>query len=213
VTQGVDIRELLPLYALGILDADERRDVERALAQDPSLAGELTGYQNACERMVVPVEPSPDVKARLLASIGSGRFESFADRMAKLFDVTVARGRELLGLIERTVSWEPQPVPGISLVHFDAGPAYAAADCGFIRLAPGAMFPPHKHLGEETSIILAGTIRDATNNRVLRAGDELVQAEGSEHYLVCEGNEDCIFAARAINGIAIAGTPVRPHRR
>jgi len=208
-----DIRELLPLYALGILDAEETAEVERAVAADRTLAEELVGYQAACDRMVVPVEPSPDVKSRLLASIGAGRFDAFADRMAKLFDVTVARGRELLGLIERAVSWEQQPVPGIALVHFDGGPAYAAADCGFIRLAPGAIFPPHKHLGEEVSILLAGSLRDATNNRVLHAGDELVQAEGSEHYLICEGTEDCIFAARAINGIAIAGTPVRPHRR
>ena len=210
---AAELRELLPLYALGVLDAEESRAVERALAADRTLAGELAAYQQACEGMVVPVEPSPDVKARLLASAGSGRFESFSERMGKLFDVTVARGRELLGLIERAVSWEQQPVPGIALIHFDGGPAYATADCGFIRLAPGAMFPPHKHLGEETSIVLVGAIRDATNNRVLRAGDELVQSEGSEHYLICEGTEDCIFAARAINGIAIAGTPVRPYRR
>ena len=52
--------------------------------------------------------------------------------MASLFDVTVDRARELLGLIERPASWE-NPVPGIRLVHFDGGPAYAAADCGFVR--------------------------------------------------------------------------------
>lgn len=43
MTQGADIRELLPLYALGILDADERRDVERAL--ETSKAPERSPFQ------------------------------------------------------------------------------------------------------------------------------------------------------------------------
>ncbi|MBX3161233.1 MAG: cupin domain-containing protein [Deltaproteobacteria bacterium] len=210
---SADVRELLPLYALGILEPDERTAVERAIAGDASLARELSTYQEAAEQLVAPVAPPPAVKARLMASIGQGRFESFAERMGKLFDVTVDKARELLGLTERAASWEPQPVPGIFLVHFDGGPAYAAADCGFIRLEPGAIFPPHKHLGEEATIVLSGHVRDMASNRVLGPGDELVQAEGSEHYLVNEGQEPVVWAARAMNGIAVAGTPVRPHRK
>lgn len=205
-----DLRELLPLYALGVLDADEAQTVERALERDPALAAELVAYQDSAGELVAPVEPSPDVKARLMASIGGGRFERFANAMAKLFDVTVDRAREYLGLIERPASWEG-PVPGIGLVHFDGGPAYAAADCGFIRLQPGVTFPVHKHRGEEVSLILTGKLRDHTG-RILDAGDELVQDEGSEHHITAVGDEECIFAARAMNGIEIAGTPVRPNR-
>jgi crotonobetainyl-CoA:carnitine CoA-transferase CaiB-like acyl-CoA transferase len=36
----------------------------------------------------------------------------------------------------------------------------AAADCGFIRLSPGAVFPPHNHLGEEAVTILSGRVHD-----------------------------------------------------
>jgi anti-sigma factor RsiW len=205
-----DLRELLPLYALGILEPDEAERVERAVAGDPELARELTSYRDATSDLIVPVAPAPEVKARLLASVGAGRFERFADRMAQLFDVTVDRARELLGLIERPASWEPG-IPGISLVHFDGGPAYAAADCGYIRLAPGAVFPLHGHRGEEVSLILAGQLRDSTG-RVLSPGDELVQAEGTSHDLTCLGDTDCIFAARAMNGIEIGGAPVRFER-
>jgi cupin domain len=210
---SADVRELLPLYALGILEPDEVKTVERAIAGDATLATELAAYQRTAEAMVTPMVPSPNVKARLLASVGQGAFESFADRMGKLFDVGLDRAREFLGLIERPASWEPQPVPGIFLVHFEGGPAAAAADCGFIRLAPGAIFPPHKHLGEERSIVLSGKVRDAVNNRVFGPGDEYVQAEGTEHYLINDGTEDCIFAARAMNGIEVAGAPARPTRR
>ncbi len=196
-----DIRELLPLHALGVLDADEAREVERAVLADPALAAELAAYRDAAGLIAPPVAPPPDIKARLLASVGGGRFERFTTRFAQLFDVTVDRARELLGLVERPASWE-QPLPGIGLVHFAGGPNCATADCGFIRIAPGCTFPWHTHRGEEVSIILTGTLRDRSG-RLLRPGDELVQATGSQHDISAEGDEDVIFAARAFNGIDV----------
>lgn len=206
-----NVRELLPLHALGVLDADESAEVERAIAVDAALALELAGYVQAAGAIgaaVTPVAPSPAVLQRLLASTGGGRFDRFAERCAKLFDVTVARARELLGLIERPASWIPQ-IPGISLVDFDGGPSMVGADCGFIRISPGAMFPPHKHLGEEVSVVLAGQLHDVANDRMLVAGDDYVQLEGTQHHLVCVGNEDCIYASRSW-GIEIGGMRVRP---
>ncbi len=209
-----DIRELLPLYALGILAPEEIAVVDAAVAKDPELAAELASYSDATSALITPVAPAAEVKARLMAAVGDSRFESSSARMAKLFDVSVDRARELLGLAERSASWEPQPVPGIHLVHFDGGPAYAAADCGFVRLADGAMFPPHTHLGEEVSLILSGQLEAIAadgSKQILSAGDELVQPEGSGHHLVAI-NGECIFAARAMNGIAIGGAPMRPSK-
>lgn len=191
-----DVRELLPLYALGELAADEAAAVERALESDPDLAGELDRYLE-----LIAVTPSADLEARLLASTGGGRFERFSERVAKLFDVTVDRARELLGLVEHAASWD-QPVPGVSLIHFDGGPACAAADCGFVRIAPGCKFPWHTHRGEEVSVILSGAMRDH-DGEVLRAGDELVHEQGTKHDLATEGDEPVIYVARAMNGIEV----------
>jgi putative transcriptional regulator len=202
------IRELLPLYALDALDADEATQVERAVASDPALAAELDAFRESAHQLVTLVPtavPNHDVKSRLMASIGAGRFERFSDRLASLFDVTVDRARELLGLVERGASWET-PVPGIGLVHFQGGPACATADCGFVRIAPGCTFPWHTHRGEEVSVILSGTLRDHSG-RLLRAGDELVQATGSQHDIAAEGGEEVIFVARAFNGIDVANKP------
>ncbi|MFN0249891.1 MAG: cupin domain-containing protein [Kofleriaceae bacterium] len=209
-----DIKELLPLYALGVLDDEDAALVEAALSRDPSLALELATYQDGAAELVDlvrPATPDPDVKARLMASIGESRFEKFTSRLAKLYDVTVDRTREILGLMERKASWE-QAMPGLGLVHFDGGPAYAAADCGFVRLAPGTSFPHHTHMGEEVSLILAGEIQDKQTGVIYRAGDEVVKLVDSEHDVVSVGTEDAIYAARAMNGIAIAGAPVRPSR-
>ncbi|MBL9016969.1 MAG: cupin domain-containing protein [Myxococcales bacterium] len=203
-----DVRELLPLYALGVLDAAESAVVERAVAGDPALAAELAAYQRTAVGMVAPITPSPAVHARLLASIGGGVFERFSQRLAALFDVTVERARELLGLIERPASWEAA-MPGVGLVHFDGGPAALAADCGFVRLAPNAAFPIHTHAGEEVSLILAGTLKDRRTGRTYGPGDELVESQGSEHDVVALDDE-VIYAARATNGILVAGAPARP---
>lgn len=206
-----DVRELLPLYALGVLDADEAQAVERAVAADPALAAELATYQHAAEGMVAPIAPPPEVHARLLASIGGGPFERFSTRMASLFDVTVERARELLGLIERPASWEVAG-PGLGLVHFDGGPAFAAADCGFVRLAPHAAFPVHTHAGEEVSLILAGTLTDRRSGRSYGPGDEVLAPQDSDEHDVVAGAEQVLYAARAMNGIVIAGAPARPPR-
>jgi mannose-6-phosphate isomerase-like protein (cupin superfamily) len=206
-----DIRELLPLYALGLLDRDEEHAVDQALLRDPALADELAAYRDAATEMVTEVAPSPDVHKRLMASVGGGAFERFAATISKLYDVTVDRAREILGLADRPASWETQ-LPGIGLVHFDGGPACATADCGFIRLDDGAMFPPHTHKGEEVSLILTGSIRSVVDGKeqILSAGDTLVMVAGSAHHLVAIG--ECIFAARADHGIEIGGVPVRPSK-
>ena len=195
-----DMRELLPLYALGALTPDEPHAVERAIATDPVLAAELETFRDAAISLVAPAAPPREVKARLLASAGAGRFERFAARIAKLCDLSVDRARELLGLVEREASWE-HPMPGIDLLHFGGGPACATADCGFIRLAPGCTFPWHMHRGEELSIIIVGTLRDH-EGRLLQPGDELVQAQGTQHDITAVGDE-VIFVARAMGGIEV----------
>ncbi len=204
-----DVRDLLPLYVLGALDEAETQQVLQAVSADPQLADELAALEDAALALIAPVTPSAEIHARLLSSIGAGAYEQYAAAMARLFDVPVDRSRELLGLIDRTSSWETA-LPGVHLVHFDGGPAYASADCGFVKLDPGTAFPQHKHLGEEVSLILAGRVRDRTTGRIYGPGDEIVEPQDVEHDVVCEGDVACIYAARALNGISIAGAPARP---
>jgi hypothetical protein len=52
------------------------------------------------------------------------------------------------------------------------------------------------------SVILSGAMRDH-DGRVLRAGDELVHQQGTQHELTAEGDEPVIYVARAMNGIEV----------
>ena len=205
---GVDIHELLPLHALGVLEPDEADAVERAVAADPALAAELAELIDATHMLAgaVPAAVPPvEVKARLLGSVGGGRFESFSMRIAKMFDVTVDRARELLALTERDASWA-RPVPGVSIVHFAGGPACATADCGIVQIAPGGTFPWHRHRRDEMSVVLAGTIRDA-DGRLYTVGEEMFQPAGSEHDVATVGDEPAVFAACAFDGIELGQRP------
>jgi len=208
-----DVRELLPLYALGILDPDEHDIVERAVAADPSLLAELVSLQDVAAQMIAapsPVIPNEEVKIRLMASIGGGRFERYAARMGNLFDVSMDRAREILAMADRRASWvEPIPGIGVQLIHFGGGPKHHAADCGFVRLAPGAAFPPHTHLGEEHTLVLSGTLVDRTHGRTLGPGDEMVQGRGETPHDIAAGPDETIFVTLATDGIQLVGTSGR----
>lgn len=191
----MSIQDLLPLYALGALDDDEAREVERALAVDPSLMAALATYERAASELAAAlpgVAPSPSVRARLLAST-EPRFERFVRRFGELFDVAADRARELLGMVDQPAAWEAGPEPGCWLIHFPAGPALAGADTGFVKLAPGARFAWHRHTGRERNLVIQGQADDTLLGR-LGPGDEGVAEPGSEHDFVNTGDEDFVFA-------------------
>jgi hypothetical protein len=161
------------------------------------------------------VEPSPEVKVRLLASSGAGRFSAFAAPIATVFEVTVDRAHELLGLIERSASWQTK-IPGVAAIAFSGGPALTGAECVFLRIAPGATFPMHAHIGEESTLVLAGRVRDVTHDRTFAPGDSWRLAAGTRHELVGElsgdasdSDEPCICAVCARDGIVFGARAAR----
>lgn len=191
----MSIHDLLPLYALGALDDDEAREVERALAADPSLARALATYHAAASELASAlhgVSPSASVKARLLASTAS-RFERFVQRFTELFEVTAARARELLAQVDQPTAWEPGPAPGAWLIHFQAGPSLVGADAGFVKLDPGARFAWHRHAGREHNLVLQGRAIDTMLGDI-GPGDEGIGEPGSAHDFTTTSAEPLIFA-------------------
>lgn len=171
--------------------------------RDPALDDETAALLEGAVELVddlAPVPPSPAVRLRLLDSIaavpnGPGVLDRFAARFAAIFDVTVERARELFAHATDPASWETGPGAGSSLIHFEAGPACAGADTGFVKCAPGTRFPWHRHLGHEQNLVLSGEAEDSRFGR-LRPGDEPAAEPGSEHDFAVVGDEPFVYAVR-----------------
>lgn len=198
-----DVRELLPLHAIGALDADEAALVERAVAADPALAAELDAHRAALGELgdaLPQVAPAPSVRDRLMASVDAAvapsRWERFAPRIAALFDVTVDKARMFLAWIDEPARWQASPFPGVMAIHLPPGPTWAAADCGLVKMPAGHTFPWHAHKGEEVTLVLAGRARDSDGTD-LEPGTELRLDAGAEHdFVVDPASGDYIFAVR-----------------
>lgn len=207
-----DILELLPLHALGALDAAEAERVEQAIAADPALRRQLDGFREVAHALTTALVPTPapaTVRSRLFASLDElarpGRFDRFAGRMAQLFDVSVDKARMFLGWVDEPARWEEQAdFPNVQLIHLPPGPAWAAADCGLVRMQPGFRFPLHDHKGQEVTLVLQGTGYDSSGLR-MEPGVELVLEPGHPHeYTVDAGSEPYVFAVR-FYGIELIG--------
>ena len=97
------------------------------------------------------------------------------------------RGRALLAYL--------QGLPG--------GPACAAADVGFVRVAAGTTFPLHRHLGDEHVLVLQGTYVDSDGSHY-RPGDLAFKPEGSSHEFTAGPDQDLIYVT-VFHGVEVPG--------
>ena len=103
------------------------------------------------------------------------------DRLARWTELSPDAMRDRFrDCLDETKAWIPTKVPGVDFVHFQAGPSLAGADTGFVRWAPGSVFPLHRHRGEELTFVVEGTLF-FSGGEVLEPGDEVVMPAGSEH--------------------------------
>src|SRR5262245_10785811 len=151
--------EQAALYAAGALPADEAARFERLLADgDEACRVELARLDPVLAALFAAtpaVEPGPRVRESLLARAGA---------------VFVQRGDR--------AAWSDIGVPGIqrrvlfrdtrrNLVTF------------LLRLAPGAVLPPHRHTAVEECYVLEGDVQSMGVQ--LRAGDYFRAEAGSLH--------------------------------
>ncbi len=131
-----------------------------------------------------PIDPGPELRARVLESLArseSGRFSRFTEQVGKLLDLSLDRARALLDRLDDPTSFE-QPLPGVSFFWVEGGPRVANAVRGFLRVAAGTDFPVHEHLGLETVLVLQGGFVDPTRGVTIRAGDLDRMPESSSHH-------------------------------
>src|SRR5262249_34946606 len=124
--------------------------------------------------------PRPALRRRLLDSVaGPGRFATFAGALARITDLGGDAVAALLAKVDDTTAWTDAPFPRIRYFHFEAGARAAAVEAGLVRLAPGARFPHHRHLGREVTLVLDGLLED--RGHAYGPGSVVESAPGTEH--------------------------------
>jgi quercetin dioxygenase-like cupin family protein len=138
---------------------------------------------------VAPVAPPAGVRARLLATLASAeRFRPFFEILRRNFDLGADALADLMRRIDASSGWEEGPLSAFRYFHFQAGPALAGFETGVVRLAPGGVFPRHRHRGPERTFVLDGYVEDG--GRVSGPGTFLEMPAGSAHdYRACPGRE------------------------
>ena len=95
----------------------------------------------------------------------------------------------------------------VQAFHIDAGAGLDDAIVGFIRLAPGAVFPEHTHVGGEDVLVLQGGF--IVNGAEVKAGCEAPMAAGTQHE-VRAGAEGCLYLGIVRGGMDFGAGPVGP---
>ena len=103
--------------------------------------------------------PSSSLKAELLLAVGGPWWAPFARATARLVGLSDSAARALLSTVDDEGRYLPAG-DGMRLYHVDQrGPCATDAIVGFVRLQPGARFPNHSHIGQETVITRLGDER------------------------------------------------------
>ena len=211
----VDERRLLEIdeLVLGMLSEEERARVEKRLASSPEAAAERRAAEETWTALALsldPVEPAPEVLARLQRSIAStSRFERFVDQLSGFIEVTREKARSLLNGIDEATSWEPGLAPFMELYHLEGGTQMANAIIGFVRLEAGSTFPHHTHLGKELVMSVQGRWED-DDGTLYGPGDVSIKEPGTSHQFTALPGLDLIYLAVVWDGVQIGDVVMRP---
>ncbi len=153
------------------------------------------------------VEPPQLLRQKLLGSVQRPRlrYAPLFGKLSQLFDLG---DLDLAALFERAAietEWVVTPIPGVSLLHLQGGPRVAHADNGLVRLAPGARFPVHRHLGGERVLVLEGGYKDDHSGQEYLPGDWHEMGEGTVHAYTALPDRDLLFAVSLMNGVDVEG--------
>ncbi len=178
---------------------------ERALSDEMARLEELAMLQIGA---AIPI-PDPALLERIYQTTKTEvRFDRFADAVATLLDVSRPRALAMLERLEEETAWERGFLPGMVLQHATGGPAVEGAVTGFVRLAAGAVFPEHEHLGTERVLILQGRCQDGEKS--YGPGDQVEMAAGSVHNFRVLPGPDFLYLAVVHGGLKVGGMVIGP---
>ncbi len=151
------------------------------------------------------------LRARLFANVSkTHRWEDLLDQIARDCDLDRDATEALLLTVDQPSSWEPSPLPGVQLLHFEGGPSTTNAITGFVQIEVGGTFAEHGHAGAEIVVVLQGELRDEQTKKRYGRGDRVVSGVDDVHALTAISDIPVIYLAVVQNGITLDGELIGP---
>jgi putative transcriptional regulator len=122
------------------------------------------------------------------------RYAPFFSRIAGLWDLSEV---DVAALLERAAehrAWRSPGLRGVSVIDIVGGERTSGSKLHLVRLAPGAHFPKHRHVGHEMHLVLEGQYTDSLG-AIVRAGDVHTMQPGTEHSLEVGAETPCVVAS------------------
>ncbi|MEB3177973.1 MAG: cupin domain-containing protein [Nostocaceae cyanobacterium] len=199
--------ELAPLYALDLLEAQERCWVEQQIENDADLAAELSELQATVETIAytataVPI--SSNLKQRLFQRLDIATTGDESPTFTELSSPELETASEEIQLAipvyppslpfavqSQDLVWQPHRVPGVMIarLHVDTVKHEVV---GLFRAEAGVRYPLHRHAGVEEIFMLQGDLVIA--GKVYGSGDYIRSEPGSIHAPETTGG--CMFFFR-----------------
>jgi anti-sigma factor ChrR (cupin superfamily) len=182
--------ELAPLYALDLLDLEERLWVEAQVLACPDLAEELTSYQTAVGLVPYSAPTAPmaaDLKDRLFDRLGLDPVEAAPTRSpAPNPDL------KMVAIRYADLDWQPRRIEGVEAAVLFRDEVTRVQNL-IVKAAAGVVYPLHQHAGIEEIYMLEGEL--IIDDQVYLAGDYIRSYPNSIHAPFT--NTGCMFLIRA----------------
>lgn len=177
------IREALPLYALGLLEGDEARTVAEHLDSGcDACTRELRGLREVAGELpyaLRSVKPHPRVREKLLASI-------VAPEPPKRAKSPLEQPLPGIFVLKKDAAdWRKTPYEGVTykLLYVDKETKFATS---LMKMEPGAKYPAHRHAGCEQCLVIEGDARLGSIG--VSKGDFEFAVAGTEHGAITTDN-------------------------
>lgn len=174
-----EVLEQAALYALGVLEGQEKETFEKLVAEGCATCQALKDFQSVAGLLgtsVTPVAPPSSVRATLLERIASERKPNQQVTTSEPVEQLEDKG---LTFVRSTNDLWKEILPGILLkpLSFDKNQGRMTA---LARMAPNSRYAPHKHTAPEEFYVLEGTC--FIGGQLLHPGDYHRAEVGTVHH-------------------------------
>ncbi len=178
-TPNDEILEQAALYALGLLQGQEKEAFEKLVAEGCTTCQAVKDFQKVASLLgtaAIPVPPPSSLRATLLKRIAAEKGARQQESMAKPAGPLEETGLTFIRSVDNL--WK-EILPGILLKPLFLDKAHGRMTA-LARMAPHSRYAPHKHTAPEEFYVLEGTC--FIGGQLLHEGDYHRAEVGTVHH-------------------------------